>query len=126
MAERQPALEDLVVARRALAEEALWQRSLQLRALTAELTLPEDRERRRLAAVLHDDLQQLLVGARFREATRAIHAEWPEIQVIGLSMYPEAEKGSAMREAGAVNYLSKLGPSEALLAAIRACARPEV
>jgi DNA-binding NarL/FixJ family response regulator len=59
------------------------------------------------------------------EATRAIHAEWPGVQVIGLSMYEEAEKGAAvMREAGAVHYLSKLGPSEALLAAIRACVRP--
>jgi DNA-binding NarL/FixJ family response regulator len=58
------------------------------------------------------------------EATRAIHAEWPAVQVIGLSMYDEAEKGARMRGAGAVNYLSKLGPSEALLAAIRACVRP--
>ncbi|HWU36648.1 MAG TPA: response regulator transcription factor, partial [Candidatus Acidoferrum sp.] len=57
------------------------------------------------------------------EATRAIHAQWPEVQVIGLSMYDETDKGAAMREAGAVNYLSKLGPSEALLAAIRACVR---
>jgi CheY-like chemotaxis protein len=38
----------------------------QLRALAAELTLAEQRERRRLAAVLHDGLQQLLVAARVR------------------------------------------------------------
>lgn len=37
----------------------------QLRALASELTLAEQRERRRLAAVLHDDLQQLLAGAKF-------------------------------------------------------------
>ncbi len=54
------------VAKRALAEEVLWQRSLQLRALASELTLAEQRERRRLAEVLHDDLQQLLVGARLQ------------------------------------------------------------
>lgn len=57
------------------------------------------------------------------EATRAIHSELPATQVIGLSMYDEADKGPAMREAGAVDYLSKLGPSEALLTAIRSCIR---
>lgn len=55
------------------------------------------------------------------EATRAIHSELPEVRVIGLSMYDEAEQGKAMREAGAVNYVSKIGPSDALVAAIRAC-----
>ncbi len=82
-----------------------------------------------LAAKLRPRLVIMDVGLREMdgiEATRVIHAECPEVQVIGLSMYPEAEKGSAMREAGAVDYLSKLGPSERLLAAIRACARPEV
>lgn len=37
-----------------------------LRALASELTLTEQRERRRLAKFLHDHLQQLLVGAKFR------------------------------------------------------------
>jgi len=37
-----------------------------LRALAGELTLAEQRERRRLANFLHDHLQQLLVGAKFR------------------------------------------------------------
>jgi PAS domain S-box-containing protein len=37
-----------------------------LRALTGELTLAEQRERHRLAKVLHDNLQQLLVAARIR------------------------------------------------------------
>jgi len=40
--------------------------SEQLRALAAELTLTEQRERRRLAAILHDHLQQLLAAAKFR------------------------------------------------------------
>ncbi len=38
----------------------------QLRMLASELTLAEQRERRRLAQVLHDHLQQLLVGAKMR------------------------------------------------------------
>lgn len=40
-------------------------RTVQLQRLAGELTRAEDRERRRLAQVLHDHLQQLLVGARF-------------------------------------------------------------
>ena len=55
------------------------------------------------------------------EATRAIHSEMPDVQVIGLSMFEEGEEGVAMRRAGAVNYISKAGPSHALIAAIRAC-----
>lgn len=37
-----------------------------LRELTVELVEAEDRERRRISAMLHDDLQQMLVGASFR------------------------------------------------------------
>ena len=51
---------------RILAELALRNRSNQLRELASEVTLAEQRERRRMAKVLHDDLQQLLVGARFQ------------------------------------------------------------
>ncbi len=40
-------------------------RARQLCRLTAELALTEERERRRLAGILHDHLQQLLVGIRF-------------------------------------------------------------
>ncbi|MBI4865277.1 MAG: PAS domain S-box protein, partial [Candidatus Riflebacteria bacterium] len=49
--------------------DALALRTDQLRALAGELTLAEQRERRRMARVLHDELQQLLVGAKFRTAT---------------------------------------------------------
>ncbi|HWT80769.1 MAG TPA: histidine kinase, partial [Candidatus Methylomirabilis sp.] len=52
------------VAKRTAAEETLRQQSAQLRALASELILAEQRERRRVAEVLHGDLQQLLVGAR--------------------------------------------------------------
>jgi len=38
----------------------------QLRALAAALTMAEQRERQRLAQLLHDGLQQLLVAAKFR------------------------------------------------------------
>jgi PAS domain S-box-containing protein len=48
--------------------EALSQRATQLRALATELTLAEQQERKRLAQVLHDGLQQLLVGMKFSVA----------------------------------------------------------
>ncbi len=44
---------------------ALKQRAKQLQRLTLELTQAEDRERRRIAVLLHEDLQQQIVGARF-------------------------------------------------------------
>ncbi len=45
-------------------ERELEHRANQLARLTSELTLAEQRERRRLAQLLHDDLQQLLAGSR--------------------------------------------------------------
>ena len=43
----------------------LQQRTLQLQKLAIELSNAEDRERRRLAEILHDDLQQMLAAAKF-------------------------------------------------------------
>lgn len=43
---------------------ALERRAGQLRDLSIELTRAEERERRRFAAMLHDHLQQILVGAK--------------------------------------------------------------
>jgi PAS domain S-box-containing protein len=55
-------LEQRVAERTATAEI----RAAQLRALAAELTAAEQRERRRLAQSLHDGLQQILVAVRLR------------------------------------------------------------
>jgi PAS domain S-box-containing protein len=57
------------------------------------------------------------------QATRVIHSEFPHVRVIGLSMFQEGEQAVAMREAGAVGYVTKSGPSGAVIAAIRACIR---
>ncbi len=56
------------------------------------------------------------------QATRIIHADFPEVRIIGLSMFKEGEQAAAMREAGAVDYVTKSGPSEAVITAIRGCA----
>jgi signal transduction histidine kinase len=60
------------MTRRVLAEgdlrersQMLEQRARQLQKLTLELSQAEDRERKRLAEILHDDLQQQLAAAKF-------------------------------------------------------------
>lgn len=49
------------------------------------------------------------------DATRAIHAEAPEIRIIGLSMYDDAETEKGMLSAGAVAFMNKSGHTDALL-----------
>jgi signal transduction histidine kinase/ActR/RegA family two-component response regulator len=55
------------------------------------------------------------------EATRAIKDRWPSIKVIGLSMMGESEGWAKMCAAGADGYVSKSGPTEELVGAIRRC-----
>ncbi len=77
-----------------------------------------------LAAGLLPDVVTMdinLPGMSGIEATRVIHVEHPEISIIGLSMFEE--EGDAMRNAGAVGYLSKTGPSAKLLEVIRSVCR---
>jgi len=56
------------VAKRKLAEQVLRDRSEQLRKLASELTLAEHRERRWIARILHDHVEELLVGVKRRTA----------------------------------------------------------
>jgi DNA-binding NarL/FixJ family response regulator len=53
------------------------------------------------------------------EATKPIHSEMPHIRIIGLSMYDDHETARLMRDAGAADFKSKSGNSEALIAATR-------
>jgi signal transduction histidine kinase len=52
------------------------------------------------------------------EATRRIKAGWPEVRVVGLSMYDDDQIAQRMREAGAEAFLSKTASSAELLKAI--------
>jgi PAS domain S-box-containing protein len=56
------------------------------------------------------------------DAARILHKEYPDIRIIGLSMFQEDERSKAMKKAGAVEYIAKSGPSDAVLKAIRKCA----
>jgi len=53
------------------------------------------------------------------EATRLIHQQYPDIRIIGLSMFEEGDRAQAMRDAGASDYVTKAGPSANLIGAIR-------
>jgi CheY-like chemotaxis protein len=62
-----------------------------------------------------------LPGMTGAEATHVIRREFPNVQVIALSMHREKERAEAMIAAGAVAYLNKSGDSEVLIKAIAKC-----
>jgi PAS domain S-box-containing protein len=64
----------------ATALQDLEQQSTQLRTLAAELTQAEERERKRLAQAIHDDLQQLLVASKFCADTLAGGVKTPALK----------------------------------------------
>jgi len=55
------------------------------------------------------------------ETTLRLIQERPGLKIIGLSMHDEEHAARAMQEAGTTAFLTKGGPSERLVAAIRAC-----
>ena len=55
------------------------------------------------------------------DATRSITMEMPDICVIGLSIHDDKASISAIRDAGAMGYHVKSGPSEQLCRTIRSC-----
>ncbi len=69
-------------------EERVVARTEEVRRLASALTLPEQRERERIAEVLHDHLQQLLFGVQMKLAV--------------LGGAPEAERGAVAAEADAL------------------------
>jgi PAS domain S-box-containing protein len=58
--------EDLLLKSRDELEDKIKERTVRLRALAAELTQVEHKERRRIAHVLHEDLQQHLLGIQYK------------------------------------------------------------
>jgi PAS domain S-box-containing protein len=66
--------------------------------------------------VVTDVSMPVMTGA---EVARQIKLHWPEVRIVALSMFEEADMAEAMRQAGAETYLLKTAPSDELLAAIR-------
>lgn len=58
----------------------LQRQAVRLRRLAGELTSAEQRERKHLAALLHDDLQQLLAAAKMRLGQTRTHIYDPTVQ----------------------------------------------
>lgn len=84
----------------------------------------DGREAVTLAKELHPDVVLMDVSLPLIdgvEATRRIVAECPGVCVIGLSMHDEQDMAATMRNAGAVDYVTKGGPIEVLIDAIHAC-----
>jgi len=83
------------ISERKQAEERIEQYQTQLRSLASELTLAEERERRRIASLLHDHIGQLHATAKmklgFIESTiedRAVQKELNEIrELIGQAIH---------------------------------------
>lgn len=71
---------------------------------------------------LHPDVILMDVsmpGVSGAEATHAIHSEFPEIRVIGLSVFDDTRVIARMVASGAAAYVTKGGDPSALLAAVR-------
>ncbi len=71
-------LEEALRERSSHLEEAnaeLTRRAEQLSRLTSQLTTAEETERARIGAILHDDLQQILVGAKLQLGLAARHGD---------------------------------------------------
>jgi DNA-binding NarL/FixJ family response regulator len=53
------------------------------------------------------------------DATQAITERMPGMRVVGLSMHDDVNVAQAMRDAGAVAFVTKNSPSEQLIETIR-------
>jgi DNA-binding NarL/FixJ family response regulator len=87
----------------------------ELAVLAARADLPD--------VVLMDLLMPRLDGIA---ATTAIKQRYPEVEVVALTSFSEAERVHAALEAGAAGYLLKDAEADELAAAIRAARRGEV
>jgi PAS domain S-box-containing protein len=108
-------LEDVTERQKAFSE--LQEQARQLQQLTLELSQTEDRERKHLAEILHDDLQQLLAAAKFHVGLLSRRAGGDEelLEMVGQvkAMLVEAiEKSRSLSHELSPPGLSKSDPHE--------------
>ena len=70
----------------------LLQRNAQFRALASKLTRAEEDERRRIARVLHDNHQQLLVAAKFKAEMLVSHLYGSDVNAAGTQIVEVLEQ----------------------------------
>ncbi len=58
-------------------------------------------------------------GKNGLDALKSVHKEWPRLQVLMLSMYPEDQFAMRAFRAGAAGYLTKHSPPEKVVEAVR-------
>lgn len=110
-------VDDHAIVRQSLARMLALEPDMEVVGEAADGALAVELSRRLQPDIVLMDIN--LPGMNGIEATRAIHAESPHIRLIGLSMLEDFEQAQAMQQAGASRYLTKSGPAEELLAAIR-------
>jgi PAS domain S-box-containing protein len=110
-------VDDHALVREGLALQIRQQPDLEIVGEAADGETAVQLAERLLPDVITMDLS--LPGIDGIEAARRIHAALPATRIIGLSMFEEPRQAAAMRDAGAVAYLSKTASVEALLEAIR-------
>jgi CheY-like chemotaxis protein len=113
--------DDHAVTRQGLARLLREEPDIEVVAEAADGQAAIDLTRELLPHVVVMDV--IMPGMPGIEATRRIHADHPDVKIIALSMFEESEQGANLRKAGAVDYLTKAGPLEAVVAAIRTHAR---
>jgi hemolysin D len=111
-------VDDNKMVREGLGQLLRWEPDIEIvgEALDGETAL--ELTRRMRPDVVTMDIH--LPGMSGIAAIKAIHAEFPEVRVIVLSIFEKEDMADAVRAAGAVDYVTKNGPAAALLEAIRA------
>ena len=98
-------------------------RGQQLRALVSDMALIEERERRRIAALLHDDLQQLLLGVRLSVERLQDRFDDAASQAVLVSLLDTVEQAIAITRSFAAGLYPPVLYSGGLVAATRWLAR---
>ncbi len=114
-------VDDHAIVRQSLARLLGWEADIEIVGEVGDAKLGVEMTRALHPDIVLMDLHMPVMDGV--EATRRIHAEQPEVQVIGLSVFQEDERIKPMLEAGAVAYVSKTESTEGLLARTRSCYR---